>query len=154
METRLRIDFAPPPQDTIAESNAPGYDVILSKFHNPFEVVELFKKHHFEDIRLLWYHYRPPAMPYLEEQLPELFRRRTGSPEHEPRIWRGYFLCSAFVVEAVKNGDKRMGAFHLSKNQADASLDMADAPCGWRSRLFPICRSLTGNGVRQTLNIS
>ena len=82
LESRLRIDL-PPRQDTIAESDAPGYDAILSKFHNPFEVVELFKKHDFEDIQLLWYHYHP-AMPYLEEQLPELFRKEAISLEHEP----------------------------------------------------------------------
>jgi 2-polyprenyl-3-methyl-5-hydroxy-6-metoxy-1,4-benzoquinol methylase len=34
-----------------------GYDAILSKFHNPFEVTELFKKCGFKDISLLWYHF-------------------------------------------------------------------------------------------------
>lgn len=102
LENRVRLDM-PPRRDTIAGSDAPGYDAILSKFHNPFEVVELFKKHDFEDIRLLWYHYHP-AMPYLEQQLPEVFRREAIRLEHEPSNWRGYFLCSAFVVEAVKKG--------------------------------------------------
>ncbi|OFV92911.1 MAG: methyltransferase [Acidobacteria bacterium RIFCSPLOWO2_02_FULL_61_28] len=102
LESRLRIDI-PPRLNTIPGSDAPGYDAILSKFHNPFEVVELFEKHDFEDIQLLWYHYHP-AMPYLEEQLPELFRKEAVRLEHEPSHWRGYFLCSAFVVEAVKKG--------------------------------------------------
>ena len=103
LESRLRVDM-PPRRNTVAGSDAPGYDAILSKFHNPFEVVELFEKHDFADIRLLWYHYHP-AMPYLEEQLPELFRKEAIRLEHEPSNWRGYFLCSAFVVEAVKKGE-------------------------------------------------
>jgi 2-polyprenyl-3-methyl-5-hydroxy-6-metoxy-1,4-benzoquinol methylase len=100
LETRLRIDM-PPCRNAIAGSDAPGYDAILSKFHNPFEMVELFRRHDFEEIRLRWYHYHP-AMPYLEQQLPELFRKEAIRLEHEPSNWRGYFLCSAFVVEAVK----------------------------------------------------
>ena len=46
-----------------------------------------------------------------------------------------------------------MGAFHHSKNLDDASLDIGEVLHGLAVRLFPICRSLTGNGVRQTLNI-
>lgn len=102
LESRLRMDM-PPDVDTIGGPNAPGGNAILSKFHNPFEVVELFNKHDFEDIRLLWYHYHP-AMPYLEEQLPGSFRSEAIRLEHEASNWRGYFLCSAFVVEAVKRG--------------------------------------------------
>ena len=52
-------------------------------------------------IKLLWYHYHP-AMPYLEEKIPEIFRKESIRLEHEPSDWRGFFLCSAFVVEAVK----------------------------------------------------
>lgn len=100
LETKLRMDV-PPKRDKIQDSDAPGYDAILSKFHNPFEVLELFKKHDFEDVRLLWYHYHP-AMPYLEEKMPESFRKEAIRLEHEPSNWRGFFLCSAFVVEAVK----------------------------------------------------
>ena len=100
LESRLRMDM-PPKRERIGSSDAPGYDAILSKFHNPFEVIELFKKHNFGDIKLLWYHYHP-AMPYLEEKLPDMFRRESIRLEHEPSNWRGFFLCSAFVVEAVK----------------------------------------------------
>lgn len=100
LESRLRMDV-PPKRDKIEGSDAPGYDAILSKFHNPFDVLELFKKHNFEDVRLLWYHYHP-AMPYLEKEMPEIFRKEAIRLEHEPSNWRGFFLCSAFVVEAVK----------------------------------------------------
>lgn len=100
LESRLRLDM-PPKRNKIGLSEAPGYDAILAKFHNPFEVIELFKKHDFEDINLLWYHYHP-AMPYLQDKRPEVFRREAIRLEHEPSGWRGFFLCSAFLVEAVK----------------------------------------------------
>jgi 2-polyprenyl-3-methyl-5-hydroxy-6-metoxy-1,4-benzoquinol methylase len=100
LESRLRID-RPISRDKIEGSNEPGYDSILSKFHNPFEIVEKFAKHGFTGVRLLWYHYHP-AMPYLEEKMPSLFRKEAMRLEHDPSNWRGYFLCSAFVVEAVK----------------------------------------------------
>lgn len=106
LESRLRMDM-PPIRDKMEDSDAPGYDAILSKFHNPFEVIEQFKKHGFKDIQLRWYHYHP-SMPYLEENIPELFRKEAIRLEHEPSNWRGYFLCSAFVVEAI-NGDTNNG---------------------------------------------
>ncbi|HOY63831.1 MAG TPA: class I SAM-dependent methyltransferase [bacterium] len=90
LEKRCRMD-APPVQK----------NAILAKFHNPFEVVEMFKRHNYEDIRLLWYHYHP-AMPWLSSKNPELFRKESIKLEHEPSGWRGLFLCSAFVIEAVR----------------------------------------------------
>ncbi|MBF0272533.1 MAG: class I SAM-dependent methyltransferase [Magnetococcales bacterium] len=102
LESRLRMDM-PPLRTQVEGSNAPGYDQILSRFHNPFEVVEQFKRHGFIDIQLRWYHYHP-AMPYLAADNPGLFREEAMALEHESSNWRGYFLCSAFVVEAVKAG--------------------------------------------------
>lgn len=81
--------------------DVPGYDAILSKFHNPFEVLELFKKCGFTDSQLLWYHYHP-AMPFLADNDRELFRDEALKLEHDISNWKGLFLCSAFVVEAVK----------------------------------------------------
>ena len=106
LESRLRMDM-PPVRDKMEDSDAPGYDAILSKFHNPFEVIEQFRKHGFNDIQLRWYHYHP-SMPYLDGNMPELFRKEAIRLEHEPSNWRGYFLCSAFVVEAI-NGDTSNG---------------------------------------------
>jgi 2-polyprenyl-3-methyl-5-hydroxy-6-metoxy-1,4-benzoquinol methylase len=100
LETRLRMDM-PPMRDRVEEAGgAPGYDAIFSKFHNPFEVMELFGRHGFHDIALRWYHYHP-AMPYLESEMPELFRQEAIQLEQKSSGWRGLFLCSAFVVEAV-----------------------------------------------------
>lgn len=82
-------------------SEVPGYDAILSKFHNPFEVLDLFNECGFSQSKLHWYHYHP-AMPYLSSENQALFRNEALKLEHEHSGWRGFFLCSAFVVEAVK----------------------------------------------------
>jgi 2-polyprenyl-3-methyl-5-hydroxy-6-metoxy-1,4-benzoquinol methylase len=84
-----------------ADADVPGYDAILSKFHNPFEMLEVFSNLGFQDSRLLWYHFHP-AMPFLEEHEKMLFREEAFKLEENPSDWRGMFLCSAFVIEAQK----------------------------------------------------
>ena len=83
------------------DSDVPGYDAILSKLHNPFEILDLFEKCGFSECKLLWYHYHP-AMPFISDQSKDLFRDEALKLEHENSGWRGLFLCSAFVVEAIK----------------------------------------------------
>jgi 2-polyprenyl-3-methyl-5-hydroxy-6-metoxy-1,4-benzoquinol methylase len=73
------------------------YDRILSKFHNPFELQELFKAAGFEGISVHWYHYHPTP-PMIEGRVPD-FRQAAMAMEHE-QSWRGMFLCSAGVIEA------------------------------------------------------
>lgn len=99
---RLRMDM-PVARNAVAGSDAPGYDAITSRFHNPFEALELVQRHGFAETKLHWYHYHP-AMPYLEGGMKEAFREEAMRLEHEGSGWRGFFLCSAFVVEAVKQG--------------------------------------------------
>lgn len=102
-DLKKKLEMNKPSPRTVHDENteAPGYDAILSKFHNPFEVTDLFKKCGFKDVNLLWYHYHP-AMPYLRSENEELFRDEALKLEHDSLGWRGLFLCSAFVVEAVK----------------------------------------------------
>ncbi len=76
-----------------------GYDAILSKFHNPFELLDMFREGGFENPRVLWYHYHP-APPMLEKDIGREFRKAALELENEHSGWRGYFLCSAGVVEA------------------------------------------------------
>lgn len=73
------------------------YDKILSKFHNPFEVEDMFRIMGFVDIRLHWYHYHP-APPWMSED-EKLFRKTALEMEGKPD-WKSPFICSAFVVEA------------------------------------------------------
>ncbi|MEO8097254.1 MAG: class I SAM-dependent methyltransferase [Acidobacteriota bacterium] len=100
LKPRLRVDM-PKMRTSGADGEGLGYDAILSKFHNPLEVVDLFNSAGFKDVKLLWYHYHP-AMPYLEGSMAEAFRSDAARLEHETSGWRGLFLCSAFVVEAIK----------------------------------------------------
>lgn len=110
LDLKNRLEMDKPKQRLIGESahltssyendSSPGYDAILSKFHNPFEVIDLFKKCGYIEPNLLWYHYHP-AMPYLEPDNKALFRDESLKLEHETSGWRGLFLCSAFVVEAI-----------------------------------------------------
>lgn len=100
IESRLRMDL-PPVRDVVPDSGKPGYDAILSKFHNPFEVPALFKRHGFENLRYHWYHYHA-APPLVERVQAEVFRAESIKLEHESSGWRGFFLCSAFVIEADK----------------------------------------------------
>jgi SAM-dependent methyltransferase len=98
---RLAMDM-PPVRDTLpSDPTKVGLDAMLSKFHNPFLVTEMFDRLGFEDVELLWYHYHP-GMPFLAEKDPAAFREAGLRLEHDPSGWRGLFLCSAFVVQARK----------------------------------------------------
>lgn len=101
LQQRVRMDM--PPVRATMQGRSPGYDAMLSRFHNPFEVMALFREEGYGDVRLYWYHYHP-AFPWLEENDTQLFRDEAISLEGETSGWRGFFLCSAFVVEAVKRG--------------------------------------------------
>jgi 2-polyprenyl-3-methyl-5-hydroxy-6-metoxy-1,4-benzoquinol methylase len=100
LTVRLAMD-EPAPRLT-AHAGAPGYDAIPSKFHNPFELVQLFERHGFGDARIHWYHYHP-APPLLEGALGQRYRAAALALEHDPSDWRGHFLCSAGVVEATNS---------------------------------------------------
>lgn len=96
LDKRLALD-QPRPREAPDGSQA-SYDTIRAKFHNPFEVVELFEREGFKGIKLHWYHYHS-APPMLEDKMRKRFWEEASRLEHTSN-WRGYFLCSAFVVEA------------------------------------------------------
>lgn len=75
-----------------------GYDEILAKFHNPFDLQDTFRSCGFSDVQVHWYHYHP-APPMMEAAIGPDFRRAGMRLEHEGS-WRGMFLCSAGVIEA------------------------------------------------------
>ena len=88
-ELERRCDLSLPP--------VRAYDRVLSKFHNPFELQDLFKACGFDSVTVHWYHYHPTP-PMLEKQVPG-FRQAAMALEHEGS-WRGMFLCSAGIIEA------------------------------------------------------
>lgn len=97
LDKRLATDLPRIRKATVG-GDAPSYDAIQAKFHNPFELMELFQSCGYSSPRLHWYHYHP-APPMLEPVLGSKFREAAMALEHEGS-WRGYFLCSAGVVEA------------------------------------------------------
>jgi 2-polyprenyl-3-methyl-5-hydroxy-6-metoxy-1,4-benzoquinol methylase len=97
LDSRLATDVPAPRLETSA--GQPGYDAILSKFHNPFELTEEFESAGFKNPRVHWYHYHP-APPMMEGEIGPLYREEGLRLEHESSGWRGYFLCSAGVIEA------------------------------------------------------
>jgi 2-polyprenyl-3-methyl-5-hydroxy-6-metoxy-1,4-benzoquinol methylase len=99
LDKRVAVDL-PKMRLVSDDGSTPGYDAILSKFHNPFELTELVERSGFKDVRIHWYHYHP-APPMLEGKIGTGFRKAAMALEHEGS-WRGYFLCSAGVIEAVK----------------------------------------------------
>jgi SAM-dependent methyltransferase len=99
LDRRLAVDL-PAKEETLADGRSPGYDAILSKFHNPFELLEAFGRCGYRNGRLHWYHYHA-APPMLERSLGPAFREAAMALEHEAS-WRGYFLCSAGIVEAER----------------------------------------------------
>lgn len=95
LEGRLAMDK--PPKRT-GTKDQPGYDEILAKFHNPFELEELVRSEGFTDVRFHWYNFHPTP-PMLMSGLGMAFREAAVEFENDAS-WRGMFLCSAGVLEA------------------------------------------------------
>lgn len=94
---RLALDM-PPKRGGV--DGTPGYDEILARYHNPFELTETFERNGFANPKVHWYHYHP-ALPKHERELGAEFRQAGFDLEYEG-TWRGMFLCSAGVIEAER----------------------------------------------------
>lgn len=98
LDSRLAVDK--PPART--RPSGDGYDEILSRFHNPFELAEVVRAQGYSDIKFHWYNYHP-AYPMIADQIDPLeYRKAQIALEHEG-TWRGMFLCSAGLIEATKS---------------------------------------------------
>jgi 2-polyprenyl-3-methyl-5-hydroxy-6-metoxy-1,4-benzoquinol methylase len=97
-ELDRRCEIDKPAIRTARPGQELGYDEILARFHNPFELQETFGASGFRDVQVHWYHYHP-APPMMEPAIGADFRRAAMRLEHEGS-WRGMFLCSAGVIEA------------------------------------------------------
>lgn len=99
IDTQFRLDL--PPVRT-GKAGEPGYDEVLSRTHNPFEMKALAERVGLVDVEILFYHYHC-LPPMVEGLLPEVFRMRSVAME-DPRDWRGHFMASAFILKARKPG--------------------------------------------------
>jgi 2-polyprenyl-3-methyl-5-hydroxy-6-metoxy-1,4-benzoquinol methylase len=97
LTTRLAMDKPPLRTGT---KEAPGYDEILAKFHNPFELSALVESHGFTNLRYHWYNYHVTP-PMLSGAVGQDFRT-AGIELEGTDDWRGMFMCSAGVIEATK----------------------------------------------------
>jgi 2-polyprenyl-3-methyl-5-hydroxy-6-metoxy-1,4-benzoquinol methylase len=101
-ELNKRLATELPPVRTVVTNErgvAPGFDAILAKFHNPFELTDTFTRNGYSDLKIHWYHYHS-ALPMLEESIGASFRAESIKLEHEGS-WRGHFLCSAGIIEGT-----------------------------------------------------
>lgn len=98
LDARLAVDK--PPVRT--RPTGDGYDEILSRFHNPFELADVVRSHGYADIRFHWYNFHP-AYPMLAGQIDATEYRQAQMDLEGDASWRGMFLCSAGVIEATKN---------------------------------------------------
>lgn len=97
MKDRFRMDLPPIRK---GKSGEPGYDQVLSRTHNPFELKQKFEAAGFGDVQLLFYHYHC-LPPMFEQTMPAEFRKLSVAMEN-PTDWRGYFMASAFILAGVR----------------------------------------------------
>lgn len=100
LDRRLAVDK--PPLRT--RPTGDGYDEILSRFHNPFELAEVVKAAGYSDIRFHWYNYHP-AYPMIASGIDAREYRQAQMDLEGDTSWRGMFLCSAGLIEATKKSD-------------------------------------------------
>lgn len=87
-----RVDMQRPPRPSS------GHE---ATYHNPLSVLAVFTELGFEDVQVHPFHYHA-AMPALESEDPQRFRDESLALEADTSGWKGLFLCSAFLVKAVK----------------------------------------------------
>jgi SAM-dependent methyltransferase len=97
VEQHFRIDVPPVRR---GKSDEPGYDEVLSRTHNPFEIRSAAEKAGLRDVTLLFYHYH--CLPPMVESLAPLLFRRASVAMEDPADWRGYFMASAFILSGVR----------------------------------------------------
>lgn len=98
LDQRLAVDK--PPKRTW-DRNAPAYDEILARFHNPFELAEVVKAQGFTDLSYRWYNFHP-TYPMIAGGIDPREYRQAQIALEEDTSWRGMFLCSAGMIIATK----------------------------------------------------
>lgn len=77
------------------------YTSIMARFHNPLTLEEeLFKPCGFAITKIHFYHYHA-LPPFFQSRFKKIYDRESLKLE-KTNDWKGYFLASAFVVEAKK----------------------------------------------------
>jgi len=103
LDSRLAVDK--PPIRTW-DKDAPAYDEILARFHNPFELADVVRDQGFTDISFHWYNFHP-TYPMLGGQFDKAEYRQAQIELEADSSWRGMFLCSAGFIRATRVGAAR-----------------------------------------------
>ena len=95
-----RFEIELPPLRIRNKKGGPGYDTTPSGFHNPLTIEKATKNAGFKQQIVHFYHYHPlPPMYENTNVSKKLFRKLSIELEKNPNDWRGYFMCSAFLLE-------------------------------------------------------
>jgi len=97
LDKRLAVDKPP----IRRREDGHGYDEILSKFNNPFELADVVKGEGFIDLSYRWYNFHPTYPMVAGEIDPTEYRQAQIDLESDTS-WRGMFLCSAGMIIATK----------------------------------------------------
>ena len=97
LDTRLAVDMPP----VRRRDDGYGYDEVLSRFHNPFELADVVKAQGYTDVRFHWYNYHP-TYPMIRGQFEDRAYREAQIALEQEGTWRGMFLCSSGVIEATR----------------------------------------------------
>ena len=97
LDNRLAVDLPP----VRRREDGYGYDEVLSRFHNPFELAEVVKAQGYTDVRFHWYNYHP-TYPMIRGQFEDRAYREAQMALEQEGTWRGMFLCSSGVIEATR----------------------------------------------------
>jgi SAM-dependent methyltransferase len=97
MKEQFRMDLPPIRK---GKNDEPGYDEVLSRTHNPFEVREQFTKAGFRNVKTLFCHYHA-LPPMLGQSAPEAFKKLSLAMESNPTDWRGHFMASEFLITGI-----------------------------------------------------
>ena len=97
LDQRLAVDKPP----IRRREDGHGYDEILSKFNNPFELAEIVKSQGFTDLSYRWYNFHP-TYPMIAGGIDPKEYRQAQIDLESDTSWRGMFLCSAGMIIATK----------------------------------------------------
>lgn len=99
LDRRLAVDKPPA---RAWNKDAPSYDEILARFHNPFELADVVRANGYEDLSFRWYNFHPTYPMIAGELDPREYREAQVDLEAD-KSWRGMFLCSAGMIIARKS---------------------------------------------------
>lgn len=102
LDQRLRDAFkmTDTNEDAADDADDLEYGDTYSTFDNPFVVREDLEATGYDFDDFYFYHYHS-MLPEFEDRFPETFREQSLALE-DPTDWRGFFMASAYVVEATR----------------------------------------------------